>query len=107
MLLVPSSSALCLEGFIPTVFPEKLALGTFWDVFHLLRDPELESSIIQALHESKPVLSLSARSQNSELIHAFPNSYPELTLLDAAAAGKKITCPICLRDSFGPELYKR
>lgn len=62
------------RGLYSHTSPRALALGTFWDVFHLLRDPELESSIIQALHESKTVLSLSARSQNSELIHAFPNS---------------------------------
>lgn len=54
-------------------FPRALALATPWDVFYLLREyTELESSIIQALHGFKAVLSLSARSQNSELIHAFP-----------------------------------
>lgn len=71
MLLVSSSSALCLQGFIHTVFPRALALATFWDD---LRVTELESSIIQTLNGFKTVLSLSAKKQNLELIHAFPNS---------------------------------
>lgn len=62
--------ALPWEVYFPS-FPRALALGTYWDVFYLLRDTELESSIIQALHGFQTVLSL---SQNSELINAFPNS---------------------------------
>lgn len=74
-------SAACSFQFCPLPwgvyshsFPRALALATFWDVFCLLSDIELESCIVQTLHGFKTVLSLSARNQNSELIHAFPNS---------------------------------
>lgn len=65
VLLVPSSSVLCLEGFIPTVFPR------LWP-WECVLSPQ--QSWNQASFRFKTVFSLSARGHNSELIHAFPNS---------------------------------